>query len=93
MKPIKAITWALALIAVSGILVAPLTASHHETKDVVDTAVAADDFNTLVAAVTAAELVDALKADGPYHRLRSHRCRLRQTARRHGGEPAQAREP
>jgi uncharacterized surface protein with fasciclin (FAS1) repeats len=65
MKPIKAITWALALIAVSGILVAPLTASHHETKDVVDTAVAADDFNTLVAAVTAAELVDALKADGP----------------------------
>ena len=65
MKPIKAITWGLALIAVSGILVAPLTAGHHETKDIVDTAVAADDFNTLVAAVTAAELVDALKADGP----------------------------
>ena len=65
MKPIKAITWGLALIAVSGILVAPLTAGHHETKDIVDTAVAADDFNTLVAAVTAAGLVDALKADGP----------------------------
>jgi transforming growth factor-beta-induced protein len=35
-------------------------------KDIVDTAVAAGDFNTLVAAVKAAELVDTLKAEGPY---------------------------
>ncbi|MBB4211943.1 putative surface protein with fasciclin (FAS1) repeats [Rhodothalassium salexigens DSM 2132] len=45
-------------------------ASHHmkgETKpDIVDTAVQADDFNTLVAAVKAAGLVDTLKGDGPY---------------------------
>jgi uncharacterized surface protein with fasciclin (FAS1) repeats len=34
-------------------------------KDIVDTAVAAGSFNTLVAAVKAAGLVDALKADGP----------------------------
>jgi transforming growth factor-beta-induced protein len=35
-------------------------------KDIVDTAVAAGDFNTLVAAVKAAELVETLKSEGPY---------------------------
>jgi len=35
------------------------------SKDIVDTAVAAGNFNTLVAAVKAAGLVDALKAKGP----------------------------
>lgn len=35
-------------------------------KDIVDTAVAAGDFNTLVAAVKAAELVETLKGEGPY---------------------------
>lgn len=34
-------------------------------KDLVDTAVAAGNFNTLVAAVKAAGLVDALRAEGP----------------------------
>ncbi|MGV9010024.1 fasciclin domain-containing protein [Brevundimonas sp.] len=37
-----------------------------ETKDIVDTAVAAGSFNTLVAAVTAAGLVDTLKGPGPF---------------------------
>ena len=35
-------------------------------KDIVDIAVADDRFETLVAAVTAAELVDTLKSDGPF---------------------------
>ncbi|WP_323762271.1 fasciclin domain-containing protein [Maricaulis sp.] len=34
--------------------------------DIVDTAVAAGQFNTLVAAVQAAGLVDTLKSDGPF---------------------------
>lgn len=34
--------------------------------DIVDTAIAAGSFNTLVAAVQAAGLVDALKAPGPF---------------------------
>jgi len=34
--------------------------------DIVDTAIAAGNFNTLVAAVKAAGLVDALKAPGPF---------------------------
>lgn len=35
-------------------------------KDIVDTAVAAGDFDTLVVAVKAAELVDTLKGSGPF---------------------------
>lgn len=35
-------------------------------KDIVDTAVNAGTFNTLVAAVQAADLVDTLKGDGPF---------------------------
>jgi len=34
--------------------------------DIVDTAIAADNFNTLVAAVKAAGLVETLKGDGPF---------------------------
>lgn len=34
--------------------------------DIVDTAIAAGSFNTLVSAVQAAELVDTLKGDGPF---------------------------
>jgi len=37
-----------------------------ETHDIVDTAVAAGSFKTLVAAVTAAGLVDTLKGAGPF---------------------------
>ncbi len=43
------------------------SASAPEAKaDIVDTAVSAGSFKTLVAAVQAADLVDTLKADGPY---------------------------
>ncbi len=44
-------------------------AAHAETKtqsDIVDTAVAAGSFNTLVTAVKAAGLVETLKGDGPF---------------------------
>lgn len=34
--------------------------------DIVDTAVAAGSFKTLAAALTAADLIDALKSDGPF---------------------------
>jgi len=36
------------------------------THDIVDTAIAAGSFNTLVAAVKAAELVETLKSAGPF---------------------------
>ncbi len=41
------------------------SAAAH-AADIVDTAVAADDFNTLVAAVQAAGLVETLKGEGPF---------------------------
>ena len=39
---------------------------HGDQMDIVDTAVAADDFETLVTAVQAAGLVETLKGDGPF---------------------------
>lgn len=54
-----------------GLVTATANAGHHEkgemaTVDIVDTAVAAGKFNTLAAALTAADLVDTLKGDGPF---------------------------
>ncbi|MDP2244861.1 fasciclin domain-containing protein [Pseudomonas sp.] len=40
--------------------------SHGGKKDIVDTAVAAGQFTTLVTAVTAAGLVETLKGEGPF---------------------------
>ncbi len=40
--------------------------SFAAEKDIVDTAVAAGSFKTLVAAVKAADLVDTLKGEGPF---------------------------
>ena len=53
---------ALALVA------APALADHHEghSKTIVETAAGNDDFSTLVAAVKAADLVEALNGDGPF---------------------------
>jgi uncharacterized surface protein with fasciclin (FAS1) repeats len=39
---------------------------HHGSKDIVDTAVAAGGFNTLAAALKAADLTTALKGEGPF---------------------------
>jgi uncharacterized surface protein with fasciclin (FAS1) repeats len=38
----------------------------NDKKDIVDTAIAADGFNTLVTAVQAADLVETLKGEGPF---------------------------
>lgn len=42
------------------------TSSSEEMADIVDTAVGAGDFGTLVAAVKAAGLVETLKGEGPF---------------------------
>ena len=41
-------------------------AGKHDSKDIVDTAVSAGQFNTLAAALTAAGLVETLKSPGPF---------------------------
>ena len=45
---------------------APAAPAPAAAKDIVDTAASAGSFNTLVAAVKAARLVDTLKGDGPF---------------------------
>jgi len=56
---------AAGIIMGMSILNAPAVADQHQ-KDIVDTAAAAGSFNTLVAAVQAAGLVDTLKGPGPF---------------------------
>lgn len=53
----------LALVVVLG---ASAIAGAEEKKDIVDTAVGAGSFKTLVAAVKAADLVETLKGKGPF---------------------------
>ncbi len=53
-------------LAVALLLILPFSAAKAAEKDIVDTAVGAGTFNTLVAAVQAADLVDTLKGDGPF---------------------------
>ena len=55
----------LAIAGVTSALLAP-TAFAGDNKDIVDTAVGAGSFETLVAAVQAADLVDTLKGEGPF---------------------------
>lgn len=59
----------LATIAAIGLLIsagAVVGADHHQKKDIVDTAIEAGSFNTLVTAVEAAGLVETLKGEGPF---------------------------
>lgn len=67
LKSLVTATAALSLMS------APALAGHHEKKemaaekaDIVDTAVAAGSFTTLVAAVQAAGLEETLRSDGPF---------------------------
>ncbi len=54
------------LAATAALAFAVPALAGSNSKDIVDTAVNAGTFNTLVAAVTAADLVDTLKGDGPF---------------------------
>jgi uncharacterized surface protein with fasciclin (FAS1) repeats len=58
------------LVAGSLLILSPLSlADHHgggHSADIVDTAIAAGSFETLVAAVQAAGLVETLKGEGPF---------------------------
>lgn len=56
----------LGLMLAGGAAQADSHGNMSDGKDIVDTAVAAGQFETLVAAVKAAELVDTLKGEGPF---------------------------
>jgi uncharacterized surface protein with fasciclin (FAS1) repeats len=59
----------IAVVAVTYLIIKNLSSEGYtsmEGKDIVDTAVRAGQFKTLVAAVKAAGLVETLKGDGPF---------------------------
>jgi uncharacterized surface protein with fasciclin (FAS1) repeats len=56
----------LAIAIGAGSSLVAWAADHAEKKDIVDTAAGAEDFSTLVTAVKAADLVGALKGEGPF---------------------------
>ena len=63
-KTSKFFTLAILVLVTFGVMAG---GSYKNNKqDIVDTAVAAGSFNTLVTAVKAADLVDTLKGDGPF---------------------------
>lgn len=64
-KSIASVAAAIAFVFLASPL--PAQMQHSQSKpDIVETAVAAGSFNTLVAAVKAAGLVETLKGDGPF---------------------------
>ena len=60
---------ALAIVTVIAACSTPPKSSAPQQQDIFETAVAAGSFNTLVAAVQAAGLVDTLKSSGPLPRI------------------------
>ncbi|KIC43766.1 Nex18 symbiotically induced protein [Ruegeria sp. ANG-S4] len=56
----------IAVASVASVLFSTSAMADGHGKDIVDTAVGAGSFGTLVAAVQAAELVDTLKGEGPF---------------------------
>lgn len=70
-RSIHVLAWTLGLGVVAGgpaYMMAPVAAvaAEQQSKDIVDTAVAAGQFKTLAAALQAAGLVDTLKGQGPF---------------------------
>ena len=66
MPSIKKIASAVLVVGALALSSTAALAGGHGKKDIVDTAVANEQFSTLVAAVQAAGLVDTLKGDGPF---------------------------
>jgi uncharacterized surface protein with fasciclin (FAS1) repeats len=62
----KLVTLFFTLALVVGLLPGAALAQSDTPQDIVDIAVANEDFSTLVTAVTAAGLVDTLKGEGPF---------------------------
>jgi uncharacterized surface protein with fasciclin (FAS1) repeats len=56
----------LSMACAISVMAIPVNGGKEENKDIVETAVAAGGFNTLVEAVKAAGLVDTLKSKGPF---------------------------
>ncbi len=63
---VRILHWAGVTLLLSAVAARANADEAAAEKDIVDTAIAAEQFETLVTAVTAAELVDVLKGEGPF---------------------------
>ncbi|HKL12175.1 MAG TPA: fasciclin domain-containing protein [Halanaerobiales bacterium] len=63
---VVSLTLALMLVFTFSFINISYADGHGEMKNIVDTAIEAEGFNTLVTAIQEAGLVDALKAEGPF---------------------------
>ena len=66
MKKISIVIVSLVFLSLPAIAAAGGGYGYKSSKDIVDTAVSANKFNTLVTALKAADLVDVLRGDGPF---------------------------
>ncbi|MGQ9657259.1 MAG: fasciclin domain-containing protein [Fimbriimonadales bacterium] len=62
----RRLLWALPVALLASAFVGYSAMSQRAEKDIVDTAIAAGQFKTLVKLVQEAELVDALRGEGPF---------------------------
>lgn len=62
----KRLLWALPVALLASAFVGYSAMSQRAEKDIVDTAIAAGQFKTLVKLVQEAELVEALRGEGPF---------------------------
>jgi transforming growth factor-beta-induced protein len=59
--------WIVGICAAAVLVVAiDVTVAAESERDIIDTAVSAGNFQTLAAALTAADLIDTLKGEGPF---------------------------
>lgn len=63
MKSFKSL---IMLMFITALISTNALADKHENKDIVDTAISSGSFNTLVAAIKSADLVETLKGEGPF---------------------------
>ncbi len=64
--PLRWFACGMLLLALTAALTTQANYGYRQQADIVDTAIGAGQFETLVAAVAAAGLVDTLRGDGPF---------------------------
>ena len=66
MKVVNAVRAMMVALSLTVVALPSAAADHKHKMDIVDTAVHAEIFGTLAAALSAANLIDVLKGDGPF---------------------------
>lgn len=60
------LSFLITMVLLTAITAAGYANGHMQSADIVDTAIEADDFNTLATALTEADLIETLKGEGPF---------------------------